>query len=340
MGVTGTPSGRYLADPKYRGQRGKARTFDTKREALDYIRQQRAHMAGGYDARSAKRPLGEVMHDWLREREGVVSPATYDTDRYMVAWVPERFVSLPVGEIRPATVEAMFNDIARKGRAQASIERARGTWSEFFAWAARQGMISASPMLGVRTPKTGRPRREMMPWTRFELDEQLEVWRDLNPSTAAVMHFLCLTGLRFGEARALRVRDVEVTPTLMRLRVDRSRSEGREVKETKSRRSRKVPVAFELRDWVHSRIEGREPNELLMPPMHAARLKTQLSWAKTAGGRNIHQARHTAICLWLANGVSVEKVRAWAGHASIVTTNRYVTYLGQDDEDEIAKVGR
>ncbi len=83
-----------------------------------------------------------------------------------------------------------------------------------------------------------------------------------------------------------------------------------------------------------------DPNDLLMPPMHSARLKVQLDWAKTAGGRNIHQARHTATCLWLANGVSVEKVQAWAGHASIVTTNRYVSYLGQDDEDEIAKVGR
>lgn len=340
MGITVKPNGRYLADPKFRGQRGKARVFDTKREAQEYIRQQRAFMAGGYDARSAKRPLGDVMRDWLLERQGVVSPATYDTDRYMVAWMPERFRSLPVGEIRPANVEAMLNQLARGGRAQSSIERARGTWSEFFAWAARQGMIAVSPMVGVRTPKTGKPRREMMPWTRTELDRQLAVWRELNPTAAATMHFLALTGLRFGEARALRVRHVEATPTLMRLRVERSRSEGRDEKETKGRRLRKVPVALELCDWVRSRIEGRSPDDLLMPPMHAARLKAQLDWSKTAGGRNIHQARHTAICLWLADGVSVEKVQAWAGHASIVTTNRYVTYLGQDDEDEIAKVGR
>ena len=98
-----------------------------------------------------------------------------------------------------------------------------------------------------------------------------------------------------------------------------------------------APTRF-MRDWVQSRTEGRSADDLLMPPMHAARLKAQLNWPETAGGRTIHQARHTAICLWLAAGVSVEKVQAWAGHASIVTTNRYVTYLGQDDEDEIAKV--
>ncbi|SJN36868.1 Integrase [Microbacterium esteraromaticum] len=340
MGVFNTPSGRYLADPKYRGQRGKARTFDTKREALDYIHQQRAYMAGGYDPRSGKRSLDGVMRDWLAERKGIVSPATYDTDGYMIAWVPERFRTLPVGEIRPATVEAMLNELARAGRAQSSIERARGTWSEFFAWAARQGMIAASPMVGVRTPKTGKRRREMRPWTRTELDRQLGVWRNLNPAAAATMHFLALTGVRFGEARALRVRHVETTPTLMRLRVERSRSEGREEKETKSGRSRNVPIAMELRDWVQSRTEGRSADDLLMPPMHAGRIKAQLNWEETAGGRSIHQARHTAICLWLAAGVSVEKVQAWAGHSSIVTTNRYVTYLGQDDEDEIAKVGR
>lgn len=339
MAVRTTPSGRFLAEPKYRGQRAKARTFDTKREALAYVHKQRTYMSGGYDAKSGKRSLWDVMQDWLSEREGTVSPATFDTDRYMTAWMPERFRLLPVGEVRPATMEAALNELARSGRAQSSIGRARGTWSEFFSWAARQGVIPSSPMIGVRTPKTGVPRREMMPWTRAELGPQLEVWKNLNPQTGWVLHFLCLTGLRFGEARALRVRDVEVTPTLMRLRVERSRSEGREAKTTKNGRSRKVPVAAELRDWVASRMEGRAPDDLLLPPMHAHRIKTQLDWAKTSGGRNLHQARHTAICLWLAAGVSVEKVQAWAGHSSIVTTNRYVTYLGQDDEDEIGKLG-
>ncbi len=340
MAIRTSPSGRYLAEPKYRGQRAKARTFDTKREAEDYVRQQRAYMAGGYDVRSAKRPLGEVSLDWLLTREGTVSPATYDTDRHMIAWIPERFLSLPIGEVRLSTAEAMMNELAKVGRAQSSIERARGTWAEFFRWAVTQGMIPVSPFVGARTPRSGRARREMMPWSRAELDAQLAVWENLNPQAARILHFLCLTGLRWGEARALRVGDVRISDTLMRLHVERSRSEGRAEKETKSRRSRKVPVALELRDWVQTRIDGRAADALLLPPMHAHRIKTQLDWKNNAGGRNLHQARHTAVCLWLSDGVSVHTVQAWAGHASIVTTNRYVTYLGQDDEDEIAKVGR
>jgi len=77
-------------------------------------------------------------------------------------------------------------------------------------------------------------------------------------------------------------------------------------------------------------MEGRAAGDLLMPPMHRGRFTRQLDWANKAGGRTVHDLRHTAICVWIAAGVYLATVRAWAGHADLGITSRYVHHLGSE----------
>jgi Replication initiator protein, pSAM2/Phage integrase family len=62
--------------------------------------------------------------------------------------------------------------------------------------------------------------------------------------------------------------------------------------------------------------------------LHQSAFKRTLKWNVVAEGRRIHDLRHTAACLWLANGVDPGTVQAWMGHASIATTNLYLHHLG------------
>ena len=62
--------------------------------------------------------------------------------------------------------------------------------------------------------------------------------------------------------------------------------------------------------------------------LHATAVKCTLDWSVVAGGRRIHDLRHTAACLWLARGVDPSTVQAWMGRASIATTNLDLHHLG------------
>ena len=62
--------------------------------------------------------------------------------------------------------------------------------------------------------------------------------------------------------------------------------------------------------------------------LDASALKRTVSWSTISQGRRIYDLRHTAACLWLAEGVDPATVQAWMGHTSIATTNLYLHHLG------------
>src|SRR5699024_4297488 len=197
----------------------------------------------------------------------------------------------------------------------------------FFTWAVRERLIVSSPVVGVRIPATAAPPERMRPWTWAELQGRVAVWRACDGPMADVALLLGLTGLRWSEARALRVGDVDLggSPGLL---VERSRPEGAREKTTTSGRARRVPLAGPLLPIVEPLVAGSHEGEPLLPPLHRTRFLQRLEWPMTGQGRRIHDLRHTAVCLWLSAGVDVATVRAWAGHADLATTSRYVHYLG------------
>ena len=109
--------------------------------------------------------------------------------------------------------------------------------------------------------------------------------------------------------------------------------EGVEVKVTKSRKSRRVPVADRVLPMVRRMAAGRDADAPLFVTetghrLHATAFKRTLNWPVVGEGRRIHDLRHTAACLWLARGVDPVTVQTWMGHASIATTNLYLHHLG------------
>jgi integrase len=89
---------------------------------------------------------------------------------------------------------------------------------------------------------------------------------------------------------------------------------------------------------VRALAKDKEGQDLLITSRsgarpHAAGFKRTTRWATTGRGRRLHDLRHTAACLRLANGVSISTVQAWLGHSSLQTTQLYVHYLG-DSADQ------
>lgn len=153
-----------------------------------------------------------------------------------------------------------------------------------------------------------------------------------NERLASIVLVLGWTGLRWGEARAMTVGDVVEVPT-PGLMVRRSRSEGIDVKSTKGRRWRRVPVPDGILPFVQDLAQGKAKGDPLFTTdagglLNRTAVIRTLDWKKTGHGRRLHDLRHTAACLWLARGVDLGTVQAWMGHESAATTNRYLHFLG------------
>jgi integrase len=155
------------------------------------------------------------------------------------------------------------------------------------------------------------------------------------------------TGLRWGEATALRICDID----LIRRRIDVRRAHadvgGHIVLGTpKSHQSRTVPVPRFLVAELSEQMAGKEPDDLVFttPGGHLLRLpnwrrETFLRARSRAGISprfRVHDLRHTAASLMIQAGYPPKMPQEIMGHASITTTLDLYGHLYPGDMDRYA----
>jgi integrase len=338
MAVSRTPGGRWKAVLKSGREYVKARNFDTKREASDWLASERLRLRGGLDARGGRERVSAHLDAWLVSREGVVAPRTVTADRQVERLLPRWFAALEIGSVTEGHVERLLGEWAtRPTLGHASVVRLRASLSAFFDASRRARVVPVNPVKGASIPRRVEPPTEMRPFTEAEVGSVVEAVHERNERLAGVVLVAAWTGLRWGELRALRVCDFSEFRHPV-LTVQRSHSEGQAVKGTKSGRARRVPVADCLLETLRDMATGKSPEDLLVTTERGAQLHRTAfiratHWETLGRGRRLHDLRHTAACLWLAKGVDLGTVQGWLGHADIATTNRYVHYLGTSAEE-------
>jgi integrase len=150
---------------------------------------------------------------------------------------------------------------------------------------------------------------------------------------AAIYATAAFTGLRMGELRALRWRDVDFAHSVIRVRASFAAGE---LSSPKSGKVRSVPMVDEVAQPL-ARLGDRErftgDDDLVFAEEDGSwlqddRLRRRYSVAlKKAGLRRLrfHDLRHTFGSLAITRADIVE-VQAWMGHADIQTTMRYLHY--------------
>jgi integrase len=91
------------------------------------------------------------------------------------------------------------------------------------------------------------------------------------------------------------------------------------VRQTKSRRVRRVPLPPELHREVGSRIGRLAPFDPMQPSNFTAVVRRLSGF----GGFHTHQMRHTFACRWVERGGSLASLQQVLGHASVATTQQY-----------------
>jgi integrase len=198
----------------------------------------------------------------------------------------------------------------------------------------------AQPSRPARPPREGhsRPTRIASGAEAAELlaalpDEDRPLW-------AAAFY----AGLRRGELQALRVLDIDLRPSLIRIERGWDQYEG-EI-EPKSKASRRaIPLLAVLRDHLDEHlirtgregaqhVFGRTAEDPFAPPVTDQRAKD--AW-EAAGLQPItlHEARHTFASLLIAAGANAKAVQEFMGHSKIQTTFDTYGHLLPGSHDEV-----
>jgi integrase len=150
---------------------------------------------------------------------------------------------------------------------------------------------------------------------------------------AELVRLAAYAGLRRGEIVALRWRDVDFHGH--KIIVHRALSGETEVRSTKSRRSRQVPLpdqAAAALNRLYQRCEFTGPDDYVFASRLGRRLDPSALRRRYERARNaaaleplrFHDLRHTYGSLLVAGGIDLPSVKAAMGHSHITTTERYL----------------
>jgi integrase len=161
-----------------------------------------------------------LFQDYLAARKAIQRASTHNAaKRYFENhWAPLHRQA--VHTIDRATVAAMLRDITRD-HGRTSAARARGNLSALFAWAMREGVTSANPVVGTNDPAEGIAARD-----RVLAPEELKaIWKQCRDDDfGRIVRLLLLTACRRDEIGGLRWSEVDMESGKMLLPKERTKS--------------------------------------------------------------------------------------------------------------------
>jgi integrase len=323
-------------------RRWRSKSFARKADAERYLHRLQADLdTGSYIAPSdARLVLGAVTETWWRSHSPLLKPSTAVSYRGVLDLIVlPRWGSTPVGRVTHADISAWVGDLTRDGVSASRIRHAHGLLAQVLDLAVADRRLAANPARGVRLPPL--PMRSRHRYLTHGELLQLGMAAGYHRTLILVLGY---TGLRWGEAVALRHGDFD--PVGRRLHVGRTMSEvgGRLVEGTpKTHERRSVPVPSLVAELLPT---GGHPDELLIPAprggvYRSTNFRTQvwLPLLESTGTvpMRVHDLRHTAASLAVSAGGNVLVVARMLGHRDPSITLRVYADLFDQDLDDVAK---
>lgn len=158
---------------------------------------------------------------------------------------------------------------------------------------------------------------------------------------------LAYTGIRFGEAIALRAASVDLERRRIRISCSATPVTGKGIvlTDTKNHTTREVPIPVTLAKDLRELLHGRDSDALVFPSHKGGYLtSTEFRWvfdaaAKTVGLEGVvpHSLRHTAASLAISAGANIKVVQRMLGHKTATLTLDLYGHLFPDDLDAVAE---
>ncbi len=345
-----TSSGATLYRVRYRTPEGRQtdkRGFTTKRDAERFAATvEVAKMRGEYVAPAhARMTVGELGPAWLDRQRGHLKPSSYWVME--IEWrvrVAPRWGHVALGDIRPTAVQRWLSDLSHGVDGATPVgasvlSRAHHVLASILADAVRDHLLALNPATDIKLPRKNRKRPVYL------THQQVAELAAASGTYERLVLLMAYTGLRWGEAIGLRVRDLD----MLRRRATISENAvqvGQEicVGTPKAHKQRSVPLPEFLLPYLARQCEGRDRDDLLYGGKDGGHLKrphTDGWFVKAVASSGVprvtpHDLRHTAASLAVSAGANVKAVQRMLGHASAAMTLDVYADLFDDDLEAVA----
>ncbi len=289
--------------------------------------------------------FARYVERWLQSDVALrLKPASQETYEQVVrTHLLPRLGATPLPALTRAQIKDLIADRVTAGLGPARIQLAVGVLTSCLNAAVDEGLLTVNPALrlGRYTSDTRAPVREIEVFTPPEIEHLLTTAHRTDPGLFPLLLVMARTGLRLGEALALRVEDLDFTRRDLWVRRSwgpSKRSYGAaRIGSPKSRRLRRVDMSRQLCEGLQQDLGLREAEAILRgravsPWLFAGpedgpmtRNQFQPRWRRllTRAGlraRKAHTLRHTFASHLIQNGENLAYVRDQLGHHSIKMT--------------------
>lgn len=332
-------------------QREHSKSFKLKADAQTFLKGLTADVQRGeyVDPRKASETFGTVAEQWFLAKRGALKkPKTLAGYRSLMdTIVLPQWGDVPLKRIDYEGYSTWLGMLATegsqtgKGLSASRITQAHQLVGAVLKYAQRTGKIAKNVALEFRRgedipQQTERERRYL---TLAELLRLAKATGRFETLTLV----LGLSGLRFGEATALRRRHVGDRELTIRASATHVTGKGILESDTKTKRARHVPVPGPVWDRLKAELPA-DPNALVFPrlrggilPIEEYRRAFDKACAEVGiEGLTPHGLRHTTASLAISAGANVKVVQRMLGHATAAMTLDLYGHLLDDDLAAVA----
>ncbi|MBF6213817.1 site-specific integrase [Nocardia puris] len=286
---------------------------------------------------------------WLKRKKASTAPSNYRTlESSWRVHVKPRWGATRIGDqnaLNLDTVETWIAEMVEKGCSATVVIRAYGVLAGVLDSAVKAKRLRTNPVRGVENLPRKSTKRHV-----YLTSADVQRLADESKRHRVLVFVLAYTGIRWGEAVALRVRDIDflrrrlvIADNAVQLGVDHA------LGETKGRKVRSVPVPQFVLDELSVICTGKARDALVFPhpddaEKYLPRPKSDDGWfvsaVKRAKVQDItpHDLRHTCASLAVSAGVNVLALARMLGHTDPAVTLRVYADLFDTDLDKAAKL--
>jgi integrase len=321
------------------------RGFKTKRDAELFLASVEVTKARGefVSASQSKISLGEWAERWLAGQLQLKPSTRLGYETIVRAAIIPRWGDTSLANLTHAGLQNWLTEVSASS-APSTTRSYHRVLSMMLKYAVRDGRLSRNPADGLKLPRIVKQKHGYL------THAQLHHLASLAGKDGDLVLFLAYTGLRWGEAAALRVKDLDMLRR--RVNVDQAVTEvGAELiyGTPKNHSRRSVPFPSFLTDMLAEHCEGKRPDDFVFTAPAGGALRNR-NWRRRSFNPAMdrlleiypeltrltpHDLRHTAASLAISAGANVKAVQKMLGHASAAMTLDVYADLFDDDLDAV-----
>lgn len=241
-----------------------------------------------------------------------------------------QFDSTGINEATHSMIRSWLAQLKQEGLTAKSINRKISTLKSYYKYQLKTGVIEASPMAKIISPKIS---RRLPVFVKEEETHQLiqvlntsaESWKSLNAKMLVTIFYA--TGMRLSELIGLKERQVDFSRSQIKVLgkgnkeriIPVSKQVLNSVREYQELKKKEIGTGGDAGTFLLVTDKGKK----LYPKYAYLLVKDVLSHAGTLDKKSPHVLRHTFATHLMNNGAGLNAVKELLGHSSLAATQVY-----------------